>query len=152
MAARVVFIGAGPGAADLMTLRGAKALGQAQVVLYDALTDPALRAMAPQAQWIDVGKRGFRHATSQPEINALLLEAARAHERVVRLKGGDPSVLGRLEEELETLLAEGIECEVIPGISPRGGCGVAGEGLPAQGPGSPEGRGRRGQPLADRPR
>src|SRR5574337_324754 len=117
MAARVSFIGAGPGAADLMTLRGAKALGQAQVVLYDALTDPALRAMAPQAQWIDVGKRGFRHATSQPEINALLLEAARTHERVVRLKGGDPSVLGRLEAELETLLAEGIDCEVIPGIT-----------------------------------
>lgn len=117
MTARVVFIGAGPGMADLMTLRGAKALGQAQVVLYDALTDPALRAMAPQARWIDVGKRGFRHATSQPEINALLLEAARKHERVVRLKGGDPSVLGRLEEELETLLAEDIECEVIPGVT-----------------------------------
>lgn len=117
MPARVVFVGAGPGAADLITLRGARALGEAQVVLFDALTDPALRQMAPQAEWIDVGKRGFRHATSQPEINAMLVDAARRHERVVRLKGGDPSILGRLEEELDALLAHGIECAVIPGVT-----------------------------------
>ncbi len=117
MAARVSFIGAGPGAADLITLRGARVLGAAQAVLFDALTDPALRAMAPQAEWIDVGKRGFAHATAQPTINALLLATAGRHSRVVRLKGGDPSVLGRLEEELDTLLAAGIDCEVIPGVT-----------------------------------
>lgn len=117
MTARVVFIGAGPGSADLITLRGVRALGEAEVVLYDALTDPALRDMAPQAQWLDVGKRGFRHATSQPEINAMLLDAARRFQRVVRLKGGDPSILGRLEEELDTLLAHGIDCEVVPGVT-----------------------------------
>ena len=117
MPSKVTFVGAGPGAADLITLRGARALRQAQAVLVDALTDPALREMAPQAEWIDVGKRGFAHATAQPTINALLLDAARRHSQVVRLKGGDPSVLGRLEEELDTLLAAGIDCEVIPGVT-----------------------------------
>ena len=117
MPSKVTFVGAGPGAADLITLRGAQALGRAQAVLVDALTDPALREMAPQAEWIDVGKRGFAHATAQPTINALLLDAARRHSQVVRLKGGDPSVLGRLEEELDTLLAAGIDCEVIPGVT-----------------------------------
>lgn len=115
--ARVVFIGAGPGAADLITVRGARRLAQAQVVLFDALTDPALRDLAPQAEWLDVGKRGFGHATGQAAINALLVDAARQHERVVRLKGGDPSVFGRLEEELAALQAHGIACEVVPGVS-----------------------------------
>ena len=116
-AVRVVFIGAGPGAADLITLRGAQRLGQAQVVLFDALTDPALRDLAPQAQWVDVGKRGFGHATGQTAINALLIQAARDHQRVVRLKGGDPSMFGRLEEELDALRGEGICCEVVPGVT-----------------------------------
>ena len=115
--ARVVFIGAGPGAADLITVRGAQRLAQAQVVLFDALTDPALRVLAPQARWVDVGKRGFGHATGQPAINALLLQAALEHDHVVRLKGGDPSVFGRLEEELDTLRAHGIACEVVPGVT-----------------------------------
>ncbi len=115
--ARVVFIGAGPGAADLITVRGAQRLAQAQVVLFDALTDPALRDLAPQARWVDVGKRGFGHATGQPAINALLLQAALENAHVVRLKGGDPSVFGRLEEELDTLRAHGIACEVVPGVT-----------------------------------
>jgi len=89
----VAFVGAGPGAADLITLRGAERLRNADVVLFDALADPALRALAPNARWIDVGKR------------------------VVRLKGGDPSVFGRLEEELAALAAAGIECEVVPGVT-----------------------------------
>ena len=113
----VVFIGAGPGAADLITLRGARHLAQAQVVLFDALTDPALRDMAPDAQWLDVGKRGFAHATGQAAINALLLDAAQRHPHVVRLKGGDPSVFGRLEEEMATLQAAGIAFEVVPGVT-----------------------------------
>jgi uroporphyrin-III C-methyltransferase len=114
---RVVFIGAGPGAADLITLRGARLLATANVVLFDALTDPALREFAPNARWIDVGKRGFCHATGQIKINALLVKCATAHRVVVRLKGGDPSVLGRLEEELDALARAGIACEVVPGVT-----------------------------------
>ncbi|MCK6420183.1 MAG: uroporphyrinogen-III C-methyltransferase [Aquabacterium sp.] len=114
---RVVFIGAGPGEADLITVRGRQRLAQADVVLFDALTDPALREAAPQAQWLDVGKRGFGHATGQGAINALLVEQALAHGCVVRLKGGDPSVFGRLEEEIASLLAHGIAFEVVPGVT-----------------------------------
>lgn len=113
----VAFIGAGPGAADLITLRGARLLAQADAVLFDALTDPALRELAPQARWIDVGKRGFEHATAQTRIDALLVSLARAGHRVVRLKGGDPSVFGRLEEELLALRAAGIPSEVVPGVT-----------------------------------
>lgn len=117
MSGIVVFIGAGPGAADLITLRGARRLAEAQVVLFDALTDPQLREFAPQAEWVDVGKRGFCHATAQTKINALLVRYARSHERVVRLKGGDPSVFGRLEEELQALSQAGIASEVVPGVT-----------------------------------
>jgi uroporphyrin-III C-methyltransferase len=116
-AGRVVFIGAGPGAADLITVRGARRLAQADVVLFDALTDPALRALAPQASWLHVGKRGFRDSTDQTAINALLVRHARAGRLVVRLKGGDPSLFGRLEEELDALAAAGIESEVVPGVT-----------------------------------
>jgi uroporphyrin-III C-methyltransferase len=101
----VVFVGAGPGTADLITLRGAQRLAQADVVLADALADPALRELAPRARWINVGKRGFRHGTPQEAIDALLVRLAQEHAMVVRLKGGDPSVLGRLEEELQALAA-----------------------------------------------
>lgn len=117
MTGRVVFVGAGPGAADLITVRGARRLAQADVVLFDALTDPALRELAPQANWIHVGKRGFCDSTGQATINALLVRHARAHALVVRLKGGDPSVFGRLEEELEALAAAGIDAEVVPGVT-----------------------------------
>ncbi len=113
----VVFIGAGPGAADLITVRGAQRLSQAQVVLHDALTDPALRDLAPHARWIDVGKRGFCDSTGQARINALLVKHALEGLAVVRLKGGDPSIFGRLEEELAALAEAGIECEVIPGVT-----------------------------------
>ena len=123
----VTFVSAGPGAAYLITLRGARALAGAEVVLFDALTDPALREMAPAARWIDVGKRGCSgrgspghpggHEARQTAINALLVEQARTHQRVVRLKGGDASIFGRLEEELLALAEAGIECEVIPGVT-----------------------------------
>jgi uroporphyrin-III C-methyltransferase len=113
----VVFIGAGPGAADLITLRGAQRLARATVVLHDALTDPALRVMAPHATWVDVGKRGFCDSTGQARINALMLRYAREGHAVVRLKGGDPSVFGRLEEELEALADAGLEAEVVPGVT-----------------------------------
>ena len=130
---RVIFIGAGPGSADLITVRGAQRLATADVVLFDALTDPALRVYAPRARWIDVGKRGFSgvpHAptrvgkssaayesTGQDTINALLVHHATENNVVVRLKGGDPSIFGRLEEEVDALAAAGIECEVVPGVT-----------------------------------
>jgi uroporphyrin-III C-methyltransferase len=133
----VYFIGAGPGAADLITLRGARLLAQADVVLFDALTDPALRELAPQAQWLDVGKRGFGHATRQAAIDALLVRMAREHALVVRLKGGDPSLFGRLEEELEALAAHGIDCEVVPGVTAALAAAAA-----AQRPLTRRGRGR----------
>ena len=113
----VVFIGAGPGAADLITVRGAQRLAMADVVLFDALTDPALREHAPNARWIDVGKRGFCDSTRQVAINAQLVRHAQSGRAVVRLKGGDPSVFGRLEEELQALAAAGIEAEVVPGVT-----------------------------------
>ena len=114
---RVVFIGAGPGAADLITLRGAQRLRQADVVLFDALTDPALRDLAPNARWVNVGKRGFSDSTGQATIDALLVRLAGQHSLVVRLKGGDPSIFGRLEEELQALATAGIACEVVPGVT-----------------------------------
>ncbi len=114
---RVVFIGAGPGAADLITMRGAARLAEADVVLFDALTDPALRSLAPRARWVDVGKRGFCDSTGQATINALLVRYANEAHVVVRLKGGDPSVFGRLEEELQALAHAGIACEVVPGVT-----------------------------------
>lgn len=117
MSARVIFIGAGPGAADLITLRGARCLALADVVLFDALTDPALRELAPKARWINVGKRGFSDSTRQATINALLVKFAAEAGVVVRLKGGDPSIFGRLEEELEALAAAGIGCEIVPGVT-----------------------------------
>jgi uroporphyrin-III C-methyltransferase len=134
---QVIFIGAGPGAADLITLRGARLLARAEVVLFDALTDPALRELAPAAQWIDVGKRGFSHATRQTAINALLLRSARQHAHVVRLKGGDPSLFGRLEEEIEALTEHGIACEVVPGVTAALAAAAA-----AQRPLTRRGRGR----------
>jgi uroporphyrin-III C-methyltransferase len=117
MTGRVIFIGAGPGAADLITVRGARLLASADVVLFDALTDPALRDLAPRARWMDVGKRGFCSSTGQATIDALLVKAAQEHPVVVRLKGGDPSVFGRLEEELQALAAAGIASEVVPGVT-----------------------------------
>jgi uroporphyrin-III C-methyltransferase len=115
--ARIVFVGAGPGRADLITLRGAQALRDADVVLVDALTDPALRELAPNAQWVNVGKRGYRDSTGQEAILALLLEHAGRSPTVVRLKGGDPSLFGRLEEELAAVQAAGHEAEVVPGVT-----------------------------------
>ena len=117
MTGSVVFIGAGPGAADLITLRGARRLAQADVVLFDALTDPALRSFAPNARWVNVGKRGFADSTGQATINALLVKHASEVALVVRLKGGDPGLFGRLEEELEAMALAGIACEVVPGVT-----------------------------------
>jgi len=115
---KVYLIGAGPGAADLITLRGARLLGQADVVLYDALVQPELLAMAhSEARMVTVGKRCKEISTNQHFINRSLVEAAQHHELVVRLKGGDPMIFGRAQEEIAALQAAGIEYEIVPGIT-----------------------------------
>jgi uroporphyrin-III C-methyltransferase len=114
---KVYLVGAGPGAADLITLRGARILAQADVVLYDALVTEEMLALCPQAERISVGKRSGRRSTAQLEINLRLLECARKYRTVVRLKGGDPMLFGRADEELRALEAAGIEVEIVPGIT-----------------------------------
>ncbi len=114
---KVYLIGAGPGAQDLMTLRGARLLGQANAVLYDALVTAEMLALCPQAELISVGKRAGQRSTAQVHINEQLVDAARRHALVVRLKGGDPMLFGRADEELTALEAHGIEVEVVPGIT-----------------------------------
>ena len=114
---KVYLIGAGPGAADLITVRGACLLGAAQVVLHDALIEPEMLAMAPQATLIAVGKRCGQLSTAQQFINKQLVDAAREHALVVRLKGGDPMLFGRADEEMRALEAAGIDYEVVPGIT-----------------------------------
>jgi len=118
-AGRVFLVGAGPGDPDLITIRGVKALGRADVVLYDELATDDLLALAPaRAECIPVGKRGHEEPTrSQAEINALLVEHARAGRTVVRLKGGDPFVFGRGGEEVSACAEAGIRFEIVPGVS-----------------------------------
>jgi len=117
MAGKVYLIGAGPGAADLITVRGARLLAQAEVVLYDALVTPEMLALCAQAELISVGKRSGQRSTAQDAINKLLVECAFKYKMVVRLKGGDPMLFGRADEELRALELEGIEVEVVPGIT-----------------------------------
>lgn len=116
---RVILVGAGPGDPDLITLRGARALRSADVVLYDELATEELLDLAPaRALRINVGKRGHEEPTrTQAEINALLVEHARQGRTVVRLKGGDPFVFGRGGEELSACAEAGIPFEVVPGVS-----------------------------------
>lgn len=111
-------VGAGPGDPDLITVKAIKCLGKAKVVLYDALAnEDLLQYTSPGTIKKFVGKRFGCHTLSQDEINRLILEFAFSHGRVVRLKGGDPFVFGRAQEEIETARAAGIGYEVIPGIS-----------------------------------
>ncbi len=117
MPGNVYLIGAGPGAADLITVRGANLLAQAQVVLYDALVTEELLALCPQAKLIFVGKRAGQCSTPQISINEILLDCAQKYNFVVRLKGGDPMLFGRADEELSTLEAHKIEFEIVPGIT-----------------------------------
>ncbi len=114
---KVYLIGAGPGAADLITVRGARLLGQADVVLHDALVEPAMLEYAPNARRIAVGKRCGQRSTAQHFINKQIVDAAREHAVVVRLKGGDPMLFGRADEEMRALEAAGIDYEVVPGIT-----------------------------------
>jgi uroporphyrin-III C-methyltransferase len=114
---KVYLIGAGPGAADLITVRGARLLGEAEVVLYDALVTPEMLALCQQAELIPVGKRSGQRSTAQTVINEKLVDCARRYQRVVRLKGGDPMLFGRADEELRALEEAGVEVEVVPGIT-----------------------------------
>jgi uroporphyrin-III C-methyltransferase / precorrin-2 dehydrogenase / sirohydrochlorin ferrochelatase len=126
----VVLVGAGPGDPGLLTLKGLRALNEADVILHDRLVSREVLALARRdAQLIEVAKESGTHHTTQAGIHALLLEHARAGRRVVRLKGGDPFVFGRGGEELEFLHAHGIAFEVVPGITAALAC-AAYAGIP----------------------
>lgn len=114
---KVFLIGAGPGAPDLITVRGAEILGRAEVVFHDALVHPDTLALAAHAAKIAVGKRCGKHATAQQFINKRLVDAARKHRVVVRLKGGDPMLFGRAHEEISALEAADVPFEVVPGVT-----------------------------------
>jgi len=120
MSGKVYLVGAGPGAADLLTLRAAAALRAAQVVLHDDLVPPEILDLCTaSAQLINVGKRCGRRGRSQEQINALMVWYARETQAqtIVRLKSGDPAVFGRLGEELDALRRAGVEFEIIPGVT-----------------------------------
>lgn len=114
---KVYLVGAGPGAVDLITVRGAKLLEQADIVFYDALVDPAMLKLCPQAITVAVGKRCGKLSSAQQFINKRLVDAAHKHQIIVRLKGGDPMLFGRADEEIQSLKAAGIEVSVVPGIT-----------------------------------
>lgn len=115
---RVTLVGAGPGDPGLITLKALRALQGADVVLYDNLVAPEIVAMARrEAQKIDVGKRGYRPSCRQEDITALMIELGRAGKNVVRLKGGDPMIFGRANEEIAALAEAGVPVEVIPGVT-----------------------------------
>ncbi len=113
----VYLVGAGPGDPELITLRGARLLASADVVVYDRLAEPLLSLVGSHAERIDVGKARGVSPVSQEQINAILIECGRRFESVVRLKGGDPFVFARGGEELIALKSAGIACGVVPGIS-----------------------------------
>jgi len=118
MRGKVYLIGAGPGDPELLTLKAARLLAVANVVLHDALVSDAVLAMiSPAAELINVGKRAGQKLLTQDEINALLVSYGRTRSGVVRLKGGDPSIFGRAGEEIEALRKVGIDYEIVPGIS-----------------------------------
>lgn len=114
---KVILMGAGPGDPELLTLKAARALQQAEVVLVDDLVNPALLSLCPQARVVHVGKRGGCKSTPQHFINRMLIALAEQGQQVVRLKGGDAFVFGRGGEEMLALRAAGIAYDIIPGIT-----------------------------------
>lgn len=122
----IYLVGAGPGDPDLLTVRAARILASAEVVVHDGLVDPAILKLAPaSARLISVAKSRARHTMPQSEINALLIRLAQAGQRVVRLKGGDPLIFGRGGEEAEAARRAGIAVEIVPGISAANGAAAA---------------------------
>ena len=117
MKGTVYLVGAGPGAADLLTLRAARLLGEADVVFHDALIEPEVLEFCARATKIPVGKRSGRHSTAQRFINKRLADAAERYRVVVRLKGGDPMLFGRAHEEIQFLNKKGIKVEIVPGVT-----------------------------------
>ena len=115
--AKVYLVGAGPGAPDLLTLRAARLLAEADIVFYDALVHPDTVALAVNARKVAVGKRAGQVSTDQRFINRQLVEAARHYQKIVRLKGGDPMIFGRAQEEIDALKAADIAFEIVPGIT-----------------------------------
>src|SRR3970040_627652 len=114
---KVYLVGAGPGAPDLITLRGAEVLKRADIVFHDALVHPEVLALAARAERIAVGKRCGKFTTAQQFINKRLVDAARKYRVVVRLKGGDPMLFGRAQEEIAALEAAAVPYEVVPGVT-----------------------------------
>jgi len=115
---KVWLVGAGPGDPDLLTLRAARLITRAKLIVHDGLVDPAILALArPEARLVSVAKRRSRHTMPQDAINALLVREAQAGTEVVRLKGGDPFIFGRGGEEAEACHVAGVPVEVVPGIS-----------------------------------
>jgi uroporphyrin-III C-methyltransferase len=118
MSGKVYIVGAGPGAADLLTLRAASLLQRADVVLHDDLVpQDVIDVICPSAEVVNVGKRCGKHGTTQEKINQLLVQYAGEKSIVVRLKAGDPAVFGRLGEELDALRDAGVAFEIVPGIT-----------------------------------
>ena len=114
----VWLVGAGPGDPDLLTRKAERLLQRADIVFYDALVGSGvLKLIGPDTDCVSVGKRSGRHSRDQRAIDALIVEAARAGKRVVRLKGGDPSIFGRANEELEACRAAGIPVHICPGVT-----------------------------------
>ena len=125
---RVVIVGAGPGAADLLTVRAAQVLARSEVVLHDDLVPLEVLALCPEsAERINVGKRCGQRGNSQEQINSLMVEHVRAGRAVVRLKSGDPAIFSRLGEELDALRAAGVRFEVIPGVTAAAAAAAAAE-------------------------
>ncbi len=123
---KVILVGAGPGDPELLTMRAVRALNTADVVLYDDLVSPAVLDLARrEAERVNVGKRGYKPSCGQDEISAMLVAFGKAGKTVARLKGGDPLIFGRANEEIAALDAAGIDVEVVPGVTAASGAAAA---------------------------